>query len=256
MPQAPTPATPNWLNRRFGRIAYHRSEGKSPGVMFLGGFMSDMTGIKATALERHCRETGRAFLRFDYRGHGQSDGRFEDGTIGSWLEDATAVFDELTSARQILVGSSMGGWIAVLLARARPERVHALIGLAAAPDFTEDLSKSGLDSKAREALERDGVAYLPSDYGDRPYPITRALIEDGRSHLVLRSTIGFSRPVHLIQGMRDPDVPWVTALRLAECLESQSVVVTLVKDGDHRLSRPEDLARLFDAVDAMAAAPD
>lgn len=253
MTQAPTPASPNRLVRRTGRIAYHRSEGKSPGVLFLGGFMSDMTGIKATTLEGHCLETGRAFLRFDYSGHGQSDGRFEDGTIGSWLDDALAVLDELTGGPQILVGSSMGGWIAHLLARSRPERVCALIGVAAAPDFTEDLLEQGFDPATRAKLEREGVVYLPSDYGDRPYPITRALIEDGRRHLLLRAPIPVHCPVQLIQGMRDPDVPWQVALRLAERLESETVAVTLIKDGDHRLSRPEDLARLCAAVDAMAS---
>jgi pimeloyl-ACP methyl ester carboxylesterase len=247
-------SSPSRLIRSDGAtIAYHRSDGKAPGVMFLGGFMSDMSGVKATTLEAHCRQSGRAFVRFDYFGHGQSSGRFADGTISRWLEDAQAVLDEVASGPQLLVGSSMGGWLMLRLALARPARVHGLTGVAAAADFTEDLLYRQFNAPMRATLMRDGVIEIPSDYGDTPYPITRALIEDGRRHLVLGGPIEVHCPVHLLQGMMDRDVPWQTTLRIAERLESGSVVVTLIKDGDHRLSRPKDLARLTSAIDEMAA---
>lgn len=247
-------AQPSRLQRPTGQtIAYNALEGKSPGVMFLGGFMSDMTGTKATALEAHCRATGRAFIRFDYGGHGASSGAFIEGTIGSWHEDALAVLDEVASGPQILVGSSMGGWQMLLAALARPKRIAGLIGIAAAPDFTEDLMWLGFDEATRARLEADSVIYLPSDHGEEPYPITLHLIEDGRRRLLLRRPIAIRCPVTLIQGMRDEDVPWQTALRIAHMLESDEVTVTLVKNGDHRLSSDEDLLRLTAAVDALAA---
>ncbi|MFQ5984760.1 MAG: alpha/beta fold hydrolase, partial [Alphaproteobacteria bacterium] len=236
-------ASPQHLARPDGhRLAYRVTAGASPGVVFLGGFMSDMTGTKATHLEAFFRARGHAFVRFDYLGHGASSGRFEEGTIGRWAEDAVAVLDHLTRGPQVLVGSSMGGWLMLLVALARPERVVGLIGVAAAPDFTETMA-AALDREARAALERDGVLSLPSAYADEPYTVTRRLIEEGREHLLLREPIPITCPVHLIQGMRDQDVPWETALTLAERLRSEDVVVTLVKDGDHRLSRPEDLER-------------
>ena len=242
--------------KRDGRdtIAYRAIEGTSPGVMFCGGFMSDMTGTKATALEAHCRRTGRAFVRFDYSGHGESGGAFRDGTIGGWRDDALAVLDRVASGPQILVGSSMGGWIVLLLALARPERVAGLVGVAAAPDFTEDLIWSTLDDETRRTLTETGEIVMPCDYGDDPYPITMGLIEEGRDHLLLRSPIALGCPIHLLQGMRDDDVPWRTALQVAELVESESVTVELVKDGDHRLSRDDDLARMCAAVDAIAGA--
>ena len=226
--------------------------GASPGVMFLGGFMSDMTGTKATALEAHCRSTGRAYVRFDYSGHGASGGGFRAGTIGTWRDDALAVLDRVAHGPQILVGSSMGGWIMLLAALARPERVAGLVGIAAAPDFTEDLIWSALDDETRETLARTGAIERPCDYGEDPYPITMRLIEEARSHLLLRGTIALGCPIRLLQGMRDDDVPWRTVLTLAERVESESVVVELVKDGDHRLSRAEDIVRLCGAVDAIA----
>ena len=249
------PSPPSLL-QRAGRetIAYRTVEGAGPGVMFLGGFMSDMTGTKATALEAHCRRAGRAFVRFDYSGHGESGGAFRDGTIGKWRADALAVLDAVASGPQVLVGSSMGGWIMLLVALARPERVAGLVGVAAAPDFTEDLIWSTLDDEARRTLTETGEIVMPCDYGEEPYPITMDLIEEGRSHVLLRAPIALQCPIHLLQGMVDEDVPWRTALKIAELVESERVVVELVKDGDHRLSRDQDLARLTAAVEAVARA--
>lgn len=233
-------------------IAYHRTRGKSPGVVFLGGFMSDMTGTKAVTLEEFCRARGQAFLRFDYRGHGASSGRFEDGTIGLWADDALAAFDQLTDGPQILVGSSMGGWIALLTALARRGRVAGLVGIAAAPDFTEDLLWNAFSSDQRAALLREGVLRLPSEYSDKPYSIALKLIEDGRRHLLLRETIDLACPVRLLHGMRDPDVPWQRSVKLAEQLAAPDVRVVLVKDGDHRLSREQDLALLCRSVEELS----
>jgi pimeloyl-ACP methyl ester carboxylesterase len=235
-------------------IAYHSTPGKSPGVMFCGGFMSDMTGGKALALEAYCRARGQAFIRFDYAGHGQSSGRFEDGTIGDWAQDALAVLDGLTKGPQVIVGSSMGGWIALKLALARPDRVAALVGVAAAPDFTEDLMWHEFPPEAQMLLETEGVIYEPSEYSEKPYPITMRLIQEGRDHLLLRGDIPFERPVRLLHGMLDTDVPWKRSLLLAEKLQSRDVRVTLIKDGDHRLSREQDLALLTAAVDELLAA--
>ncbi|MEC4592734.1 alpha/beta hydrolase [Nitrospirillum amazonense] len=201
-----------------------------------------MTGSKATALEAYARERGHAFVRFDYQGHGASSGDFRDGTIGTWAEDAVAVLDQVTEGPQILVGSSMGGWIMLLAALARPDRVRALVGIAPAPDFTERLMWARMDAKARATLERDGEWRQPSLYDDAGYPITRALIEDGRRHLLLNQPLALpSVPVRLVHGQRDPDVPWQTSLDLAAAINHDDVRVTLVKDGDHRLSRPQDL---------------
>jgi pimeloyl-ACP methyl ester carboxylesterase len=229
-------------------IAYHRLAGRGPGVVFLGGFKSDMTGTKAMALEDFCRHCGQAFLRFDYRGHGASSGRFEDGTIGAWTADAVFCLDRLTRGPQVLVGSSMGGWIMLLAALKRGARIHGLVGIAAAPDFTEDLIWDNLMPAERATLMRDGVLAQPSAYSEEPYRITRDLIDEGRRHLVLRAPIPIARPVRLLHGLDDADVPWETSLRLAERLESGHVTVTLVKGGDHRLSSETDLARLFAAV--------
>ena len=249
------PPPPSLLERE-GRetIAYRAIAGSTPGVMFCGGFMSDMTGTKATALEAHCRRTGRAYVRFDYSGHGESGGAFRDGTIGAWRDDALAVLDRVASGPQVLVGSSMGGWIVLLLALARSERVAGLVGVAAAPDFTEDLIWSTLDDSARQTIAETGEVVMPCDYGEDPYPITMGLIEEGRDHLLLRAPIALECPIRLLQGMRDEDVPWRTALRIAELVESENVTVELIKHGDHRLSRDEDLARLAAAVDGIARA--
>jgi len=245
------PGSIAWLARPgLPRLAYRATPGKSPGIVFLGGFASDMTGTKATALEMAARARGQAFLRFDYRGHGESGGRFVDSTVGDWLEDALALFDHATMGPQILVGSSMGGWIALLVAINRPERVRALVGIAAAPDFTQRLMWDGMSEQDREALLRVGILLPPSHYGE-PIPITRALIEDGRQHLLLDRPIPFAGPVRLLHGQCDPDVPWRHSLLTAECLTSEDVRITLIKDGDHRLSRPQDLALLIDTVEEL-----
>ncbi len=236
--------TTGWLDRGDGvELAWRRQEGTRPAVVFLPGFRSNMTGDKATALARFCSERGQAMLRFDYSGHGASGGRFEDGTIGRWTDDALAAIDRLTDGQLVLVGSSMGGWIALLTALARPHRIAALIGIAAAPDFTEALMWQAMTFNERATILRDGVLYAPNQYGE-PYPITRALIEDGRNHLLLEKPIALNCPVRLLHGQDDPDVPWETSLRIAERLTSLDVQVILVKDGDHRLSRPRDLALL------------
>jgi pimeloyl-ACP methyl ester carboxylesterase len=223
-----------------------------PGIVFLGGFVSDMTGSKALALEAHARARGQAFLRFDYQGHGASSGRFEDGTIGHWAEDALAVLDGLSEGPQILVGSSMGGWIMLLTALARPERIAGLVGIAAAPDFTETLLWDEFGPEIRATLERDGVYYQASDYDEATYAITRRLIEEARGHLLMKGPIPISCPVRLIHGTADTDVPHALSLELMERLESGDVEVTLVKGGGHRLSEPEDLARLTRTVAALS----
>ena len=232
------------LDRGDGvNLAWARVEGSGPAIVFLPGFKSDMTGDKATMLAACCAAHGRAMLRFDYAGHGSSGGRFEDGTIGSWLGDALAAIDRLIEGKLILVGSSMGGWIALLAALARPERVAALIGIAAATDFTETLMWEAMTFEERRTLERDGVLRVASEYGE-PYPVTRALIEEGRSHRLLGGPIPLACPVRLLHGQRDPDVPWELSLQTAAQITSEDVQVLLVKDGDHRLSRPSDLALL------------
>jgi pimeloyl-ACP methyl ester carboxylesterase len=237
-------------------IAYRRVAARAgdarPGIVFLSGFASDMTGTKAAALAAWAEARGRAFLRFDYSGHGRSSGAFRDGTIGRWSEDALAVLDCLTAGPQILVGSSMGGWIMLLAALARPERVAGLVGIAAAPDFTEDLMWAAMPPATRAQLLAEGVVQEPSQYQDAPLEITRALIEDGRRRLVLRAPLDIRCPVRLLHGMADPDVPWETALRLSKQLGSDDVTVTLIKDGDHRLSRAQDLHRLFAAIEDLS----
>jgi len=242
-----------------GAIAYHRTAAREsgrhwPGVVFLGGFMSDMTGGKAVALEAFAAARGQAFVRFDYRGHGRSSGRFDEGTIGGWADDARLVLERLTEGPQILVGSSMGGWIMLLTALARPERIAGLVGIAAAPDFTETLMWQEFTPEMRATLERDGVLRQPSDYGEEPYTITRRLIEEGRTHLVMDKPIPLACPVCLIHGMDDTDVPWKLSLEIMERLESDDVAVTLVKGGGHRLSEPADLARLSATVAALSDA--
>lgn len=242
---------PDLLNRKGApSLAFRRLTGKSPTVAFLAGFRSDMTGAKALHLERHCARRGQAFLRFDYRGHGASEGRFEDGCIGDWRDDALSMLDETTTGSVVLVGSSMGAWIMLLAALARPERVRGLVGIASAPDFTHDLVAPRLTPADRARLDRDGLLLAPSAYGE-PLPITRRLLEDGESHLLLQRPIPLRCPVHLLHGQLDPDVPWQTSLRLAASLESAAVTVELIKDGDHRLSRDEDLRRIATALDRV-----
>src|SRR5262245_45372636 len=202
-----------------------------------------MTGTKASYLDEWCRARGQAFLRFDYQGHGRSSGQLVDGTIGAWRDDALTVIQDCTAGPLLLVGSSMGAWVMALAALAIPERIHALVGIAAAPDFTEDLLWARLDDGQRAALRRDGVIRLPSTYGE-PLAFTWRLVEDGRRHLVLRSPLALPVPVRLLHGTRDLDVPWDTSQRLAEAIQGRDVALTLVKDGDHRLSEPHQLSLL------------
>ena len=227
-----------------GHVAYRFLPGRVPSVVFLCGYASEMSGTKARFLHRVCAEAGHAYLRFDYRGRGASSGRFEDGTVGSWTDDACAVIEAATRGPLVLVGSSMGGWIMLLVARRLAERVRALVGVAAAPDFTEDGMWPRIRASERETLATRGVIHVPSEYSDDPYPITLRLIEDGRERLQLRDRIPFDGPVRLIHGYRDDDVPWRTSLRLAARLRSSDVTVEIVSDGGHRLSRGEDLVRL------------
>ncbi len=233
------------------QIAYHRLPGRGPGVVFLGGFRSDMTGTKALWLEERCRTQGRAFLRFDYSGHGASSGAFEDGCIGDWAADAVAALS-LTAGRQVLVGSSMGGWIALLVARAMPGRVAGLVGIAAAPDFTEDSVWAGMTGDERAVMSATGRIARASDYGPEPYVFTRRLVEDGRQHLVLRSPLALAFPVRLLQGTADEDVTVSVALRLVDHATGPDIRLTLVKGADHRFSTPECLGLIGQAVDDIS----
>jgi pimeloyl-ACP methyl ester carboxylesterase len=239
------------------RIAVLARDGTGPAVVWLGGFRSGMASTKAEALDGWAAERGRAFVRFDYAGHGESSGRYEDSTVSRWLEDTLAVLDRFVPGRPVLVGSSMGGWIALLAARNRlqtkPDRSPAgLVLIAPAVDFTERLMWDSFPESIREAIRDKGVYHRPPLYSCEPYPITRALIEDGRKHLLFGAPIVTGCPVHILQGMQDPDVPWRHALELVEHLPGDCVTMTLVKDGDHRLSRPEDLDRLIAAVRSIA----
>lgn len=235
------------------RIAFHRTAGRGPGVVFLGGFRSDMGGTKALALQAWAERQGRAFLRFDYSGHGESSGDFLDGCIGDWAEDAVAALSALTEGPQVLVGSSMGGWISLLVARALPARVAGLVGIAAAPDFTEDSMWAGFDAAQRAELAATGRVALPSEYSDEPYVITRRLIEDGRNHLVLRAPLRLPFPVRLLQGTADADVPPKVALRLLDHADSPDLRLTLVKGADHRFSTPECLRMIETALEDVLA---
>lgn len=235
------------------RLAYRQRPGQGPGLVFLGGFRSDMTGTKALALKDWAAARGRAYLRFDYAGHGASDGRFEDLGIGDWFADARAVLTARTAGPQVLVGSSMGGWIALLLARAMPERVAALVGIAAAPDFTEDLMWARFTPAERAALRDRGFVAQPSAYSSEPYVITRRLIEGGRDHLVLRSALDLPFPVRLLQGTADADVPVSVALRLLDHATGPDIRLTLVKGADHRFSSPDCLRLIARTLDDLAA---
>lgn len=234
-------------------LSFDRLAGAGPGVVWLGGFRSDRTGTKAEALMRWAAGQGRAALRFDYSGHGASPGRFEDGSIGRWREEALAMLDAHTTGPQVLVGSSMGGWIALLCAIARPERIAGLVLIAPAPDFTERLMWPVLPEAARFAIQRDGVWRQPSAYSEEPTPLSRTLFEQSRPWLLLDApTVPISAPVRILHGQEDPDVPWRLSLELAEKLEAADVAVSLIKDGDHRLSREGDIARMLHAVAELA----
>jgi pimeloyl-ACP methyl ester carboxylesterase len=235
------------------RIAVRARAGGGPGLFWLGGFNSDMRGTKALALDAWAAEHGRACVRFDYSGHGESGGAFVDGTIGRWLEESVAVFGQFCSGPQVVIGSSMGGWMALLLARElgkrgrSPASLAGLVLIAPAPDFTEVLMWNGFSPEVRKEIQTRGVWQRPSQYG-APYPITRALIEEGRNHLLLGGAIDVGCPVRILQGAQDPDVPWRHAFALTHRLPADDVVLTMIQDGDHRLSRPQDIARILAAV--------
>jgi pimeloyl-ACP methyl ester carboxylesterase len=239
-----------FLHGPHGRLAFCRSEGWGPGIVFLGGFRSDMSGTKALFLEDWARARGRAFLRFDYSGHGASEGWIENGCIGDWAADAAAVL-ATTAGPQVLVGSSMGGWIALLIARARPERVAGLVGIAAAPDFTRDLA-AGMTAAERAALAGAGRFERPSAYGPAPYVYTRRLLEDGAAQSVLDRPLPLPMPVRLLQGTEDREVPAAAALRLLQHAEGPDIRLTLVKGADHRFSSPHCLAMIAAAVDEVS----
>jgi pimeloyl-ACP methyl ester carboxylesterase len=234
-------------------VAVRMRAGKSPGIFWLGGFKSDMKGTKAQALDRWAEGEGRGCVRFDYSGHGESGGDFTDGTIGRWLEEGLAVYAHYAKGAQVVIGSSMGGWLALLLARALAAQkgaapIAGMVLIAPAVDFTEELMWKQFSSVIRREIEQKGQWMRPSEYGEEPYPITRRLIEDGRKHLLLDGLIETGCPVHILQGVQDPDVPWQHAVELVSRFSRDDVVLTLIKDGDHRLSRPEDIERLIAAV--------
>ena len=244
------------------KIAVRARGGRGPGLFWLGGFKSDMQGTKALALDAWAGEHGRAAVRFDYSGHGESGSDFADGTIGRWLEESVAVFDQFCTGPQVVIGSSMGGWMALLLAREIRRRqaerqsgkasLAGLVLIAPAPDFTEELMWKSFPATVKQEIEAKGFWLRPSEYGDgSPYPITRNLIEEGRKHLVLGSAIDVGCPVRILQGAQDPDVPWQHAFALTHRLPAEDVVLTMIQDGDHRLSRPQDIARILAAVAEM-----
>ena len=232
-------------------VRANRLKGKTPTVVFCGGFRSDMAGTKAMMLDDWCRERGQGYLRFDYSGHGESDGAFEEGTIGQWLDDTLEVIDRLTVGPLLLVGSSMGGWIMLLAALARPDRVAGLVGIASAPDFTEELLWNNLTSEQQDALEKDGRIELPSDYSDDPHVITRGLITEGRNHLLLANRIRLNCPVRLLHSLDDSDVPWKISLRAMRQIDHNDVRLSLLKDAGHRISRPQDLQQILDTVEGL-----
>jgi pimeloyl-ACP methyl ester carboxylesterase len=257
----PTALAPEFLQVGRGtdmrKIAVRRRAGAIPGLLWLGGLKSDMGGTKAVALDRWAEAHGRNCVRFDYSGHGESEGKFTDGTISRWLEESIAVFDACCRGPQVLVGSSMGGWLALLLARELQRRepppqgplsLAALVLIAPAVDFTEELMWKRFPARVKRKLESEGVWERPSQYSTEPYPITAALIEDGRRHLLLGGLIETGCPVRILQGVADPDVPWRHAVELVSRLAQDDVVLSLIKDGDHRLSRGEDIERLIGAI--------
>jgi len=246
-------AEPRFLDTPQGRrIAHHRTAGAAPGVVFLGGFMSDMEGTKALHLQNWAAREGRAFLRFDYSGHGRSSGTFEEGCVGDWAEDAMAAIATLTEGPQILVGSSMGGWIALLVARAMPDKLAGLVTVAAAPDFTEDGLWAGLDDARQAELMETGAVRVASPYGD-PYTVTRRLIEDGRANMVLRTPLALPFPVRCLQGTDDEEVSVQTALHLMDHAEADDMRLTLVKGADHRFSAPDCLSLIEAAIEDVSA---
>jgi pimeloyl-ACP methyl ester carboxylesterase len=234
-------------------IAYDKVEGMSPGIFFLHGLNSDRGGTKAVSLRTYCQNTGRAFVSIDMFGHGESSGEFQDGGISRWTENAISALDHLTAGPQIIIGSSMGGWVMLRAALSRPDRIIGLIGIAAAPDFTEDLIWNSLTEDQKQAIDEDGFIEQPNDYSELPTVISAHLVEDGRNCLLMRGPIDIDTPVRLLHGQQDTDVPYATSLQLAENLVSKNVEVLLIKDGDHRLSRDEDLRRLTAVIDGLCA---
>ncbi len=254
--QPESPDAARYLDLADGRrLAYHKTEAAPenshlPTVVFLGGYSSDMTGAKAMHLDTWANASGRAFLRFDYTGHGQSSGAFEDGTVGAWAQDAQDAITALSNGPLILVGSSMGGWISLLMIKRMPERVAAFVGIAAAPDFTEDEMWRWMTDAQKAELEANGKVELPSDDGD-PYTVTTKFIEDGRRNLVLRDPIRFDGPVRLLHGTKDEAIDMAVGLKLLDHLDARDARLTLIKDGDHRLSEPRELALLAATIDAL-----
>lgn len=243
----------DFLTSKAGRkLAYNHSPGREPTVVFLGGFRSDMQGTKAVFLEDWAKARGQAFLRLDYSGHGESGGEFLDGSIGDWAEDAQAVIDaRIGDGSVVLVGSSMGGWISTILSAKLTQNIVGIVGIAAAPDFTEDSMWGGFSDEQRAALMETGRVELPSDYSDEPYVITKRLIEEGRKSLVLRSPLPMDYPVRLLQGTADEDVEMSVALRLLDHIDGDDVRLTLVKGADHRFSTPDCLAMIARAVEEI-----
>lgn len=231
-------------------IAYRQIEGAGTGVIFIGGFMSDMTGTKATFLEELCQQYGRPFIRFDHYGHGISSGKLEEGTIGHWLRDSVFVIDKLTQGPQVLVGSSMGGWLMILAALQRKDRIQGLVGVGSAPDFVKDFDR--LTPEQQAVFIRDGMVTIPSQFGDSPYKVTQKLVEEGMQHCILGKTIPLQCKVRLMHGLADTDVPWQKSIELSECLLSSDVVVALIKDGQHRLNDESHLKILGDFVREVA----
>ncbi|EJM99941.1 alpha/beta hydrolase [Phyllobacterium sp. YR531] len=252
-----TPSTPEYLDLNGINIALRRRAGTGPGVVWLGGYRSDMLGSKANFLDEWAAANGHAFLRHDYSGHGESGGEFRDGTISLWLEQSLGVFRQFSTGPQIIVGSSMGGWIALrLLAELQRlgegGRVAGLVLIAPAPDFTSELVEPNLTNRQRKQIADQGYMEEPSEYSDQPYIYTKALLEDGKANQVLKGVIQTDCPVHILQGMRDEDVPYKHAMKLVDHLPVDDVTITLVRDGDHRLSRPQDLELLGRTVSSMA----
>jgi pimeloyl-ACP methyl ester carboxylesterase len=233
------------------RLAYRRSPGRGPGIVFLGGFRSDLSGTKAGFLDAFARARGQACLRFDYTGHGASSGDFADGSIGDWARDARDAIAHLTEGPQVLVGSSMGGWIALLVAQRLSARIAGLVGVAAAPDFTEDDIWARFDAAARARLAAEGRVMVPDDYGGEPYPVTRRLIEDGRANLVLRGPLDLPFPVRLLHGAADATVDPAVALRLFHHATCPDLRLTLVRDADHRFSEPDNLDLIARTVEEI-----
>lgn len=236
-------------------LAYHYTEAATarknmPVVMFCGGYRSDMTGTKATFLEQKCRESGLAYVRFDYRGHGQSGGVFEKATIGQWKQDTLDILEHVGSAQCVLAGSSMGGWMALLAALERPALIKGVVGIAAAPDFTEDLYRR-LSQDQKHTLMTKGHVHIPNDYSDEPYVFAQDFYEEARSHLLLRKTHKVTFPIHLIQGMQDQDVPWEKTRDIEKSFTGDQFDITYIEDGDHRLSRPEDLEVILRGVQSL-----